>query len=780
MAFPGSPDDGDVYGRYVWDNTNEIWQEFPIASQAEAEAGVVDNVGMTPERVAQHNAADTEIGLNTTHRSSDGSDHSKVGTNETAIGLNTTHRGSVGTDHSDVGLNTTHRSSDGSDHSKVGTNETAIGLNTTHRSSDGTNHSNVVLNSGLREWDSTVTYAEDDFTFVAGALYRSLQDANLNKDPTTETDWWEEFTSGGGGSFDVVTGIYNTGWISNSDWTNAELLITHNLGKDLAELIVDFSISSDGTNANARKIDTITVTFDQAVPSAIQADRGTTFFQVSTDAFKIQTGSGGVAYINDAGAYATIIGGTEYYRVRVYDPNKIAQAEFAQKYSTGWVANSDWTDMTLTVTHGLNAPMSDLITKFFFSTDGTEENAREVSVFDRRWSTQDNAIFGWTWFAVDDNSLVFQTGAQGISWVGDDVGGGDVLDSESYYYKVVVYKPTVIESIIETTMYDTGWITNGTWQSIDISATHNLGANLSSLIVKFFISTDGTDANSAEFHTLLYDNTPDSTGRYGFTLHQTDTNTVRFRGGANGLLWINATGTFAQIDNTGGYANYAYRIVIYKPEMIAEASNPSVVAETGDFTVAVAREQTFAWTVGGSDQTATLPPLANGVPGDIVRVCKVDSGAGEGQIDADGSEVIDGVAIAIPLLFDQYNYLDVRHMGSFWTIVDLKSNGSNSNGKFMLRADGSAEANFSKAWTPGWSGSSPRYYYNATGSLPYSFVSTPTLIASCVDGSISQRAAWLTYGIASGVAAFSLYFASHTNNIASLTAYGLVLGRWRT
>lgn len=51
----------------------------------------------------------TAIALNTTHRSSDGSDHSKVGANETAIALNTTHRGSAGTDHSDVGLNNTHR-----------------------------------------------------------------------------------------------------------------------------------------------------------------------------------------------------------------------------------------------------------------------------------------------------------------------------------------------------------------------------------------------------------------------------------------------------------------------------------------------------------------------------------------------------------------------------------------------------------------------------------------------------------------------------------------------
>lgn len=42
--------------------------------------------------------------------------------------------------HADIALNTTHRGSDGSDHSKVTANETAIGLNTTHRTSNGSDH----------------------------------------------------------------------------------------------------------------------------------------------------------------------------------------------------------------------------------------------------------------------------------------------------------------------------------------------------------------------------------------------------------------------------------------------------------------------------------------------------------------------------------------------------------------------------------------------------------------------------------------------------------------
>ena len=50
----------------------------------------------------------------------------RANTNDTAVGLNTTHRGSDGKNHSDVVLNNTHRSSDGKNHSDVVTNTADI------------------------------------------------------------------------------------------------------------------------------------------------------------------------------------------------------------------------------------------------------------------------------------------------------------------------------------------------------------------------------------------------------------------------------------------------------------------------------------------------------------------------------------------------------------------------------------------------------------------------------------------------------------------------------
>ena len=62
---------------------------------------------------------DTAVGLNTTHSTSDGTDHSHVG-------LNDTHRTGDGSDHADVATNTTHSTGDGSDHADVATNTASI------------------------------------------------------------------------------------------------------------------------------------------------------------------------------------------------------------------------------------------------------------------------------------------------------------------------------------------------------------------------------------------------------------------------------------------------------------------------------------------------------------------------------------------------------------------------------------------------------------------------------------------------------------------------------
>ncbi len=96
-----------------------------------------------------------------------------IASNTANIIPNTTHRGSDGKDHSDVVLNNTHRGSDGTNHADVVANTAAIVPNTTHRGSDGKDHSDVVLNNTHRGSDgSDHTFIDQDVSIESGPTFK--------------------------------------------------------------------------------------------------------------------------------------------------------------------------------------------------------------------------------------------------------------------------------------------------------------------------------------------------------------------------------------------------------------------------------------------------------------------------------------------------------------------------------------------------------------------------------------------------------------------------------
>jgi hypothetical protein len=116
------------------------------------------------------------------------------------------------------------------------------------------------------------------------------------------------------------------------------------------------------------------------------------------------------------------------------------------RYDTGWINRSDWTNVHLgsdttlntdsNVTHNLNAPLPNLLVKLFVSTDGTDANSFEVAS-----AGNDSAAgsdWGVTFYAVDNNNIIVQTGLDGIIFV-NSAGSNTGLDTENYYYKVKVY-----------------------------------------------------------------------------------------------------------------------------------------------------------------------------------------------------------------------------------------------------------------------------------------------------------------------------------------------------
>lgn len=119
----------------------------------------------------------------------------------------------------------------------------------------------------------------------------------------------------------------------------------------------------------------------------------------------------------------------------------------------------------------------------------------------------------------------------------------------------------------EITSSDTGWISNNDWTNVHLGTTaignnvsHNLGANLSDLLVKILLSTDGTDNNSFEVARAFHfeDNNARNSG--GVIVYQVDNNSIKVQTGTSGIMIITDSGTGIFIDNEAWF----YKIKVWK------------------------------------------------------------------------------------------------------------------------------------------------------------------------------------------------------------------------
>lgn len=134
---------------------------------------------ITATNLVDNNAA---VAASTTHRTSDGSDHSDVV-------ANSSHAIGDGSDHADVATATVHVNGDGSDHADVATA-------TTHISSSGADHSDVVANTahtGATGNPHTVTFTQavtaDGATDITAAEAETLTDNSIADN--LHTHWFE-------------------------------------------------------------------------------------------------------------------------------------------------------------------------------------------------------------------------------------------------------------------------------------------------------------------------------------------------------------------------------------------------------------------------------------------------------------------------------------------------------------------------------------------------------------------------------------------------------------
>jgi len=264
--------------------------------------------------------------------------------------------------------------------------------------------------------------------------------------------------------------------------------------------------------------------------------------------------------------------------------NEIETLEF---YDTGWIACNVWTNQHLGTTlgndvaHSLSAPLRNLIVKVFLSTDGTDANSHELLNTGVMYNALGYRGFNYHIYGINDNSFKIQTGDTGLAGLNDD-GSYWSIDNEADYYRIVVYKMVTVPRVYSgIPKYDTGWINRNLWgnkhlgssltKNLDSNVTHNLNTPLSDLMVKLLVSPTGVDGDSFELIVGADDG-------WGVTVYYVDANNILVQTGANGIIYINATGGSAGIDTEDWY----YKIKVYKLTAQPPAITTSRVRVTKD------------------------------------------------------------------------------------------------------------------------------------------------------------------------------------------------------
>ena len=202
--------------------------------------------------------------------------------------------------------------------------------------------------------------------------------------------------------------------------------------------------------------------------------------------------------------------------------------------------------------------------KVFISTDGTDNNSLEVTAASD-YGVVSNS--GYTIFQVDNDNFTVQTGAQGLAYPRDSDGISILIDNESWYYRIVVYKMVTVPRVYSgIPKYDTGWIACNVWANQHLGTTlgndvaHSLSAPLSDLLVKVLISPTGADSDSFELYDAAY-SYQTATYQMGITIFHIDNNNIVVQTGSGFLIYVrNSDGIIVGITTDSWY----YKIKVWK------------------------------------------------------------------------------------------------------------------------------------------------------------------------------------------------------------------------
>ncbi len=139
---------------------------------------------------------------------------------------------------------------------------------------------------------------------------------------------------------------------------------------------------------------------------------------------------------------ATLTAGTNISIVNAEGSITINSA--LSSYDTDWINRSDYTNVHMgsnttknvdsNVTHNLGTNLYGLRVRAFISTDGTDNNSFELLLVITGTGQVGHGIN-----QVDTDNIIFQTGSNGLIYM-DGTGTGQFLNTQDWYYKIVVVK----------------------------------------------------------------------------------------------------------------------------------------------------------------------------------------------------------------------------------------------------------------------------------------------------------------------------------------------------
>ena len=192
--------------------------------------------------------------------------------------------------------------------------------------------------------------------------------------------------------------------------------------------------------------------------------------------------------------------------------------------------------------------------------------------------------------------------------------------------------------------YETNWVACSDWTNQHLGTTaggnviHNLNTPLRNLMVKVFISEDGTDDNSYELIDSAYvynEGTGGVYDRYGLTIFAVDDDNLVIQTGINGVSYVaNADGNFTAI----GGAQY-YRIVVYKMVTVPRVYSGIPKYDTGWIACSDWTNQLLGTALGGAVTHSLSTPL----PELLVQVFISSSSDGANAIEIMAAKVTNTV-----------------------------------------------------------------------------------------------------------------------------------------